>query len=313
MVTRALEVWNRKLHYYLGLYFLFFLWLFSLTGLMLNHQQWFTDLYDRHEVSYDPEIRTPFGDHASRADLRCDAPAEPAGEVDWPAAQPVGHIDFNVAGRTAPRGCASTSMRSRRTSRNSRTAIFTRSRFSTHSAVRDSINPTATRLGRDRHLGVRDGRPRGWADRDGARQLLHVVAAQKAQVTWTDRARGWVRDLRNLRGGHTVTARQRARTRTILISAGSPILPVEERLVHATRTLPSTVATTGLDADSSVLGICGLALRRSHTLLGRFTSKTHPPAMMPSEMSCASVKGPAMCRFTRTSSIRNRSVPARIR
>jgi len=59
--AKALETWNRRLHYYLGLYFLFFLWLFSLTGLMLNHQQWFTDLYDRHQVSYDPEIRTPFG------------------------------------------------------------------------------------------------------------------------------------------------------------------------------------------------------------------------------------------------------------
>ena len=54
---KAFEVWNRKLHYYLGLYFLFFLWLFSLTGLMLNHQQWFTDLYDRHEVSYDTADR----------------------------------------------------------------------------------------------------------------------------------------------------------------------------------------------------------------------------------------------------------------
>ena len=28
---------NRKGHYYLGLYFLLFLWLFALTGLLLNH------------------------------------------------------------------------------------------------------------------------------------------------------------------------------------------------------------------------------------------------------------------------------------
>ena len=26
------KVWNRKLHYYLGLYFLFFLWMFAFTG-----------------------------------------------------------------------------------------------------------------------------------------------------------------------------------------------------------------------------------------------------------------------------------------
>ena len=44
--VNTFEFWNRKFHYYLGLYFLFFLWLFSLTGLMLNHQQWFRDLYD---------------------------------------------------------------------------------------------------------------------------------------------------------------------------------------------------------------------------------------------------------------------------
>src|SRR5438094_5296701 len=36
----VLETWNRKLHFYLGLYFLFFLWLFSFTGLLLNHPRW---------------------------------------------------------------------------------------------------------------------------------------------------------------------------------------------------------------------------------------------------------------------------------
>ena len=41
---RAVEKWNRKLHFYLGLYFLFFLWLFSLTGLMLNHGQWLVSI-----------------------------------------------------------------------------------------------------------------------------------------------------------------------------------------------------------------------------------------------------------------------------
>jgi hypothetical protein len=97
MATRSLEQWNRKLHFYLGLYFLFFLWLFSLTGLMLNHQQWFANLYDRHEVSYDKEIRTPFG--VTRAEQTFDLMRQLnlRGEVDWPATQPVGHIDFNVS------------------------------------------------------------------------------------------------------------------------------------------------------------------------------------------------------------------------
>jgi hypothetical protein len=33
-------VWNRRLHYYLGLYLLFFCWLFAFTGLVLNHPRW---------------------------------------------------------------------------------------------------------------------------------------------------------------------------------------------------------------------------------------------------------------------------------
>lgn len=32
--------WTAKIHYYLGLYFLFFVWLFAVTGLLLNHSMW---------------------------------------------------------------------------------------------------------------------------------------------------------------------------------------------------------------------------------------------------------------------------------
>ena len=100
---KRFEVWNRRLHYYLGLYFLFFLWLFSLTGLMLNHQQWFADLYKRHEVSYDPEIEAPAGDTRTEQTLDVMRQLNLRGEVDWPASQPVGHIDFSVA---SPDGAA---------------------------------------------------------------------------------------------------------------------------------------------------------------------------------------------------------------
>jgi hypothetical protein len=97
MGIRALEVWNRRLHYYLGLYCLFFLWLFSLTGLMLNHQQWFTDLYERRQSSYDVPIETLVGD--TQLELTRDAMRQLSlqGEIDWPAAQPVGHLDFSVS------------------------------------------------------------------------------------------------------------------------------------------------------------------------------------------------------------------------
>jgi hypothetical protein len=95
--ANTFEVWNRRLHYYLGLYFLLFLWLFSLTGLMLNHQQWFTGLYERRQAVYDPSIETPAG--ATREEQTRDVmrQLELKGEIDWPPSQPVGHIDFNVS------------------------------------------------------------------------------------------------------------------------------------------------------------------------------------------------------------------------
>jgi hypothetical protein len=103
MASKAFELWNRKLHYYLGLYFLFFLWLFSLTGLMLNHQQWFRNLYERHETKYDPEIETPAGDTRLAQTLDVMRQLNLQGEIDWPAVQPVGHIDFTVS---RPNGAA---------------------------------------------------------------------------------------------------------------------------------------------------------------------------------------------------------------
>jgi hypothetical protein len=48
----VLATWNRKAHYYLGLYLLFFLWLFSLSGLLLNHSSWaFAQFYPNRKIS----------------------------------------------------------------------------------------------------------------------------------------------------------------------------------------------------------------------------------------------------------------------
>jgi hypothetical protein len=97
MATNALEVWNKKLHYYLGLYFLFFLWLFSLTGLMLNHQQWFSDLYGRKQTTYEKEIEPPAGETQLALTRDLMQQLNLAGEIDWPVDQPVGHLDFTVS------------------------------------------------------------------------------------------------------------------------------------------------------------------------------------------------------------------------
>ena len=78
--AKTLESWNRRLHYYLGLYFLLFLWLFSLTGLMLNHQQWFRDLYERRQTSYDVPIEGLAGN--SQVARTRDAMRQPTGMSD---------------------------------------------------------------------------------------------------------------------------------------------------------------------------------------------------------------------------------------
>ena len=95
--ARFVEAWNRRLHYYLGLYFLLFLWLFSVTGLMLNHQQWFRGLYDRRETSYQMPIETPRGETMPEQTRDLMRQLELRGEIEWPASQPVGHIDFGVS------------------------------------------------------------------------------------------------------------------------------------------------------------------------------------------------------------------------
>lgn len=56
-----LRSWTRRLHYYLGLYFLLFIWLFSLTGLLLNHSDWgFAEFWpQRRQATVEREINPP--------------------------------------------------------------------------------------------------------------------------------------------------------------------------------------------------------------------------------------------------------------
>src|SRR5262245_50085040 len=95
----ALETWNRKLHYYLGLYLLFFLWLFSFTGLLLNHPQWrFAEFWpQRKETRFEQAIEPTSS--ASDLDRARELMSELnlAGEIDWPGGrrQP-GLLEFTV-------------------------------------------------------------------------------------------------------------------------------------------------------------------------------------------------------------------------
>jgi hypothetical protein len=84
-----LLAWNRRIHYYIGLYLLFFTWLFVFTGLLLNHPQWrFAQFWpNRIQQTTEHAIQAPSGgsdDERARDVLR---QLGIAGEIQWPAQQ----------------------------------------------------------------------------------------------------------------------------------------------------------------------------------------------------------------------------------
>ncbi len=80
-----IELWNRKLHTYVGLYLLFFIWLFFFTGLLLNHPQWsFAEFWpNRKQSRQEYQIQPPSGGNdltQARALMR---QLGMVGEVEW--------------------------------------------------------------------------------------------------------------------------------------------------------------------------------------------------------------------------------------
>lgn len=87
--ANTVEVWNRKLHYYLGLYLLFFVWLFAFTGLLLNHPSWsFAEFWaGRKQSAYNRPIHPPAGNDLEQArDLM--RQLEIRGEIEWTTTRP---------------------------------------------------------------------------------------------------------------------------------------------------------------------------------------------------------------------------------
>jgi hypothetical protein len=93
--------WNRRLHFYLGLYFLFFVWLFALTGLLLNHgHEWkFAEFWPNRKISNAEHAITvpPAGSPLANArDLMRQLGL--AGEIQWLTARPVAdRLEFRVS------------------------------------------------------------------------------------------------------------------------------------------------------------------------------------------------------------------------
>jgi hypothetical protein len=82
-------IWNRKFHYYLGLYFLFFLWLFAFTGLLLNHSWQFAEFWPNRNVStFERTIDAPrTGSDVDRA-KEVMRQLGIRGEIEWTATRP---------------------------------------------------------------------------------------------------------------------------------------------------------------------------------------------------------------------------------
>src|SRR6266851_3500888 len=79
------DLWNRKLHYYTGLYLLLFIWLFAFSGLLLNHGWKFAEFWpQRKETTAVRPIQAPPGsadlDRARNLMRQLDL----SGEVEWP-------------------------------------------------------------------------------------------------------------------------------------------------------------------------------------------------------------------------------------
>jgi hypothetical protein len=96
--SNVFEIWNRKLHYYLGLYFLFFLWLFAFTGLLLNHSWRFADFWPNRKVSkfqraIHPPPPGPDAEQAKNVMGQLDI----EGEIEWTTLRiDPGRLDFRT-------------------------------------------------------------------------------------------------------------------------------------------------------------------------------------------------------------------------
>ena len=68
--VKGFEKWNRKIHIFLGLYFLLFIWLFSISGLFMNHPKWFHGKIERTPSDKTVTLSADMDDVATAKDLR---------------------------------------------------------------------------------------------------------------------------------------------------------------------------------------------------------------------------------------------------
>ena len=95
------EFWNRRLHYFIGLFLLFFVWLFAFTGLLLNHPKWtFANFWPtRKQTTFEREIHRPPAASDTAQAQNILAQLGLTGEIEWTSARAdSSRLDFR-AGR----------------------------------------------------------------------------------------------------------------------------------------------------------------------------------------------------------------------
>ena len=93
MNFRLVKTWNTKLHIYVGLFTLLFLWLFALSGVVMNHPLWFGSPPARSEVTQPVELPGGAGDQATAEALLDQLGID--GEVIFMVPKP-DHLTFRV-------------------------------------------------------------------------------------------------------------------------------------------------------------------------------------------------------------------------
>jgi len=88
------EKWNRKLHIYVGLYLLIFLWLFAVSGLLMNHPRWFEHQPERTRSQQ--EVRLPDATSALAKARDVKSQLRLTGEIIQRAQKNPGHLVFMV-------------------------------------------------------------------------------------------------------------------------------------------------------------------------------------------------------------------------
>jgi len=91
-------IWNLRLHTWIGLFLLLFIWLFAVSGLVLNHPRWeFARLWDnRQESTTHHEVKLPAN---ATDDIKIQETVRQLGlhgEIDRMESKH-GHIEFRVA------------------------------------------------------------------------------------------------------------------------------------------------------------------------------------------------------------------------